>query len=213
MSSPAPASAIADVLALRGADGWLTPPLRTVAPPPAPVAGKVRLVTIDYAPTGPGFGQLYELLSNPLDGHFVVVAGARSVPGAVWGELLAFAAQRHGALGVLIDGSARDRCALLQIGLPIYARDEQVVGPAGMAHVRAIDEAVDIGGTIIEPGDTVVGDESGCVRVRAAVADEVLAGAHRYAAAEAQVFEAMRAGAALTDAYHYKSTVVAELRG
>lgn len=213
MTLPAPVSAVADVLALRGADGWLTPPLRPLIAAPTPIAGKVRLVTVDHAPTGPGFGALYELLSNPLDSHFLVISGARSVPGAVWGELLTFAAAAHGAAGVLIDGSARDRPALAQIGLPIYAFDEQVVGPAGMAHVRAIDEAVEIGGVAIELGDTIVADETGCVRIGASMADEVMDGALRYAAAEMQVFEAMRAGTPLTEAYIHKKTVVDGLRG
>lgn len=213
MSQPAPASAIADVLALRGSDGWLTPPLRPVIPAATPTVGRVRLLTIDYGPLGPGFGRLYDLLSSPLDSHFLVLAGAHAVPGAVWGELLTFAAQQHGALGVLVEGSARDRGALVDIGLPVYALDEQVVGPAGRAHVRAVDEAVVIAGTVIEPGDTIVADDSGCVRLRAAETDDVLGAAARYAAAELEVFAAMRAGEALSQAYRHKKAIVDELRG
>jgi 4-hydroxy-4-methyl-2-oxoglutarate aldolase len=207
-----PVSAIADVLALWGLDGWLSPPLAPVVPASGSLVGKVRTMTMSCGDEGPGLAPLYDVLSDDLTDRFVIIAGAASVPGGVFGEILACAAQQRGALGALVDGSVRDRTALLQIGLPVYATDERVVGPNGRAHITAVDHPVAIGDTTVDADDLLVVDAAGCVRLAAAVAREVLDAACRYADAEDRVVEAMREGSTLATAYLHKKTIVDELR-
>ncbi len=207
-----PVSAIADVLALWGRDGWLTPPLRPVVPSTRSILSGVRIVEVRATPGGAGIGPIYDLLSSPLAGHVVLIAGAQPVPGAMWGEILSTAAAQYGAAGVLVDGAVRDRPAMSAIGLPIYAASEAVVGPAGQVEVIGTDRAVIVGGATVSPDDLVVIDETGCVRVCAAELDEVMEAAERYAAAEELVVQALDAGTPLTEAYRHKQTVVAELR-
>ena len=125
----APVSAIADVLALWGRDGWLTPPLRAVVPATAPVLGGVRTITIEVAPTGDGMSSIYDVLSNDLTDRFVVVAGAAGLEGAMWGEILALSAQTSGSCGVLVEGAVRDRPEVEALGFPTYSIDERIVGP------------------------------------------------------------------------------------
>ena len=208
----APVSAIADVLALWDRDGWLTPPLRTVVPTSAPTVGRVRTIAVEVAREGNGMSKVYDVVSSDLDGHFVVVAGASGLEGAMWGEILATAAQNSGGVGVLVDGAVRDRPEIEAIEFATYGIDERVVGPYGTAHVTALDEPVTIAGIVIDPDDHIVADATGVVRVRGAELDDVLAAAGRYAAAEEQVVQALRAGEPLTSAYRYKKTVVDELR-
>jgi regulator of RNase E activity RraA len=207
-----PVSAIADILALWGHDGWLSPPLSPVVPASTSMVGRVRTMTMTCGDDGPGLAPLYQLLSEDLTDCFVVIAGAASVPGGVFGEILACAAQQQGALGALVDGSVRDRPALLQMGLPVYASDERVVGPNGRAHITAIDDTVAIGCTTIGADDRVVVDATGCVRIPAAHFDEVVAAARRYTTAEDLVVEAMRGGEALATAYLHKKSTVDQLR-
>lgn len=207
-----PVSAIADVLALWGLDGWLSPPLAPVVPASGSVLGRVRTMTMECADVGPGLTSLYAALSDDLTDRFVVIAGATAVPGGVFGEILACAAQQCGALGALVDGSVRDRPALTQLGLPVYAVDERVVGPNGRAHVTAVDQSVVVGGTTIEHDDQLVVDATGCVRIAAAMVDEVLDAARRYATAEDLVVQAIGGGQPLATAYLHKKTIVDELR-
>ena len=208
----APVSAIADVLALWNQDGWLTPPLHPVVPATTPIIGRVLTITISAGKTGPGFAPIYDVLSADLTGRVLLLAGAQAVPGAVWGEILTRAALQQGASAVLVEGWVRDRPATATLGMPIYACGEHVVGPNGLAHVKATDTAVTVNTTSVDPDDLIVIDATGCVRVRAATADEVLQAAQRYAAAEDLVVKALNEGEPLARAYRHKKTITDELR-
>jgi regulator of RNase E activity RraA len=208
-----PVSAIADVLALWDLDGWLTPPLMPFVVPTEPVIGTVRTIEMEHGATGQGFGDLYDLLSHDLSGAVVVVGGAFMVAGSVWGEILSTAAAGKGAAGVLVDGSVRDLDEASRIGLPLYARSNGVVGPAGRAHVVAVDEAVSVQGVDLIVGDVVVLDSSGCVRIPQTMQHDVLDAARRYAAAEEKVLREVESGVPLTRAYLAKKAIVTELTG
>ena len=212
----APVSAIADVLALWNQDGWLTPPLQPVVSAAAPIAGRALTITITAGPTGPGMSSIYDVLSADLTGRVLIIAGATAVPGAVWGEILTRAALQQGASAVLVEGWVRDRPAVTDLGLPIYANGERVVGPNGLAHITAIDSPVTIGSagntTPVAPNDVIVVDATGCVRVPAANAEEVLKAANVYAAAEDLVVKALNEGEPLASAYRHKKTITDELR-
>jgi regulator of RNase E activity RraA len=212
MSDLPPAAAIADVLALWGRDGWLTPPMRPIVAPAATVAGTARTVSIGFGPSGPGLAPLYDVLDSDLAGRVLVLGGADTLPGAVWGEILATTAARNGATAVLVHGAVRDLDDLPPT--PLYALGTNLVGPNGMAHVVALDAPITIGaaGVEVDHEDRIVADATGCVRVRARDADEVLPAAALYAAAEAQVVDAVRAGEPLAEAYLIKKTAVDQLR-
>jgi regulator of RNase E activity RraA len=212
MADLPPVSAIADVLALRGLGGWLTPPLRPVVAPSEPLAGRAVTVSLRAEPAGRGLGALQQLLSSPLDGAVLVVAGARPVGGAVWGEILSRAAARAGATAVLVDGSVRDRPAMAVEALPVFASSEAVVGPAGRVSVEGIDVAVSIGGFGVVPGDLIVVDATGVVRIPADRADDILADARAYTAGEEGVLGALAGGAPLVEAYRSKQEVVDRLQ-
>jgi regulator of RNase E activity RraA len=207
-----PVSALADVLAMRSLGGWLTPPLHPVVPPTQGIAGRAITVSLRAEPSGRGLGEVQDLLSTDLTGAVLVLAGAASVGGAVWGEILSRAARRAGALAVLVDGAVRDRPSMAAEGLPVFAADGAVVGPAGRVSVRAIDVDVTIAGFSITPGDLVVVDPTGAVRIPAAHADELLADARAYAEGEDAVLANLAAGQPLVEAYRAKQAVVDRLQ-
>ena len=170
-------------------------------------------VTIELCaePVGTGLSALHQLVSRELFGQMVVIAGARPIGGAIWGEIMSRAAHQQGATAVLLDGIARDANAMIDEGLPVYAAELAVVGPAGRASMRSIGEPVHINEVVIAPGDPVIVDASGAVRVPAAECDRVLDAARTYAAAEEQVMAALAAGEPLVEAYRFKKAMVSEL--
>lgn len=208
MTDVPPVSAVADVLALWGLDGWLTPPLMPVVAPEAPLAGPA--LTVRLGPGSGGLGPLYEVLSKRQPDAVMVVAAA-TVIGAAWGEILATAAKSAGLAAAVIDGATRDHGALSAIGVPTYSHATAVVGPNGNACVLDIGGITDVAGVAVAAGDLMVADADGCVRIPAASAGAVLDAARQYAAAEAQVLEALAAGTPLAEAYAIKRQAVQRL--
>jgi len=79
---------------------------------------------------------------------------------ALVGELLATQAERRGAAALLVDAAVRDVEELRELGLPVWARWVRVRG-ADKGAVGSIDDAVEVGGAEIRPGDAVVVDADG----------------------------------------------------
>jgi 4-hydroxy-4-methyl-2-oxoglutarate aldolase len=204
-------SAVADVLALFGLDGWLTPPLVPVVAPARSAMGRARTVELCAESPGSGLAPLHEIVSCDLHDQVLVIAGARPIGGAIWGEIMSRAARRQGATAVLLDGSARDEVAMIDEGLPLFAAGLAVVGPAGRASIRTVGAPVEVDGVRVAPDDLMIVDESGAVRVPAADAASILDAARAYAAAEEQVMAALAAGERLVDAYRFKKSVVTQL--
>lgn len=207
MTAAPPTTAIADVLALRGRTGWLSPPLRRVVPGAAAGAA----CTVSLRPGPGGFGPLYELLSRDLRGRAIVVT-APGDDAAVWGALLGTAAAGAGATAVLLAGAVRDVDGCAGVGVPTWARATATVGPGGALEVAAVGKPVMVGGVEIVDGDRIVVDGDGVVALPAAGADAVLADAAAYGEAEDRVADALAAGTRLVEAYKHKADVVARLR-
>ena len=198
-----PTTAIADVLALRGHGGWLSPPLKAASPGAA--VGTAR--TVSLQPGTGGFGLLYELLSSDLTGK-VIVVDTPDDDVAVWGAILGTAAAGAGAAAAVVAGAVRDVAGL---ALPTWARTVATVGPAGALEVAAIGNPAEIAGVHVADGDTVVVDDDGVVALHAAEAESVLADAGAYAEAEDRVAAALLADTPLREAYRHKADVVARL--
>ena len=162
-------SAVADVLALWGLDGWLTPPLHPVVGASVPVIGRALTLTISAGVEGPGLAPMYDVLSRDLTGRVLLLAGASTVAGAVWGEILTLAALQQGATAVLVDGWVRDTPEMAALGFPVYANGERVVGPNGRAHLTHIDGAVSVHSVVVTADDMIVVDATvvyGCRPLR-----------------------------------------------
>ena len=209
-------SAIADVLALKGRDGWLSPPVQPIVAARCPVVGEavtMRLERRDPASgVTPDFTPMYSMLSGDHQGKILVVAGAMAIGGAVWGEILGQSARQAGFAGVVIDGYVRDLGALHDLGLPVYASGVAVVGPQGRAHVAEVGGSVLVNDVAVENGDTIVLDDSGCVSLDSSESADILAAAALYAAAEEDVLAALANGERINSAYKHKSSAVARLR-
>jgi 4-hydroxy-4-methyl-2-oxoglutarate aldolase len=116
-------------------------------------------------------------------GDVLVLTMPEPRPVALVGDLLATQAQRRGAAAVLVDASVRDVEDLRELGLPVWARWVRVRG-ADKRAVGSLDEAVEVGGAEIRPGDAVVLDADGVVVVSRERVETVLAAARERAEKE-----------------------------
>ncbi|KAN0106464.1 RraA-like protein [Hyaloscypha variabilis] len=77
---------------------------------------------------------------------------------AVLGGIMALRMKVLNAKGVVVNGRVRDLAELRDTGLPIWAKSTSTVGTGLEAKPHAVQVALDIDGTIVEPGDLVFSD-------------------------------------------------------
>jgi len=137
---------------------------------------------------------VHAVMDKAQPGDVLVLTMPLAEPVALIGELLATQAKARGVAGLLVDAAVRDVEELRELGLPIWARWIRVRGAEKTA-VGAIDEHVEVGGTLIRPGDAVVLDTDGGVVVESGRVEDVLVAARERAERERVKRERLEAGA------------------
>jgi len=91
---------------------------------------------------------------------------------AIWGELATNSCRSKGVAGVVIDGAVRDIDDIRNMKFPLFARHFTPTAgePKGFGEINA---PIEISGRRIEPGDWIIGDESGVVVVPKKMAMEM----------------------------------------
>jgi 3-hexulose-6-phosphate synthase/6-phospho-3-hexuloisomerase len=91
---------------------------------------------------------------------------------AVWGELATNSCITRGIVGVIIDGAVRDIDDIRKLKFPLFARHFTPTAgePKGFGEINA---PIEICGRKVEPGDWIIGDESGVVVVPQSMAMEM----------------------------------------
>jgi len=142
----------------------------------------------------------------------VLVIDTGSSKRAVLGELVATEAARRGLGGIVVDGLVRDREALEQLGLPIYAKG---FCPASGSANRLMETQcrVLVAGAMIEPGDILVGDEDGVLAATEAQLHALLQDAEAIESQEAQVRRRLAGGEPLFELLNWREHLAAVERG
>jgi len=136
----------------------IAPGLKVVGP-----AFTVRTAPGDYA-------KPVEAIDHAQPGDVIVVE-AGGVPPAVWGELASRSAMNRNLAGIVIDGAVRDTADIRQLGFPVFARHicPNAGEPRGLGEMGV---PITISGEVVEPGDWILGDDDGVVRIPRARAVE-----------------------------------------
>ena len=103
-------------------------------------------------------------------------------------------ARARGCAGVVVDGAARDLDELGRLGVPVFGRSVVPVSARGRYVEVETDGAVEVSGVRVAPGDLLLADGSGVVRVEPERAAEVLDVAERLAAREDEMARRLEAG-------------------
>lgn len=107
--------------------------------------------------------------------------------GASFGDGMARVHQRLGVAGVLVEGTIRDLGGIRQVGLPVWAWG--TVPGHGVFRVTRFGAPVTAGRLRIRPGDLLLADGDGCVRIPVEQAADVLRLAGEVRAKERVIFD------------------------
>lgn len=155
---------IGDVLDLHGQHHQFLPPQCRPLAPHMVVAGRAMTVLeadVFHLPTPP-FGKMLEALDN-LQQHEIYVAAGCAPRYALWGELMATAAQKRGAAGAILAGFSRDTNGILAIDFPTFSYGMYAQDQRGRGMVVDYRVPLEIQGVSVRPGDILVGDIDGVV--------------------------------------------------
>jgi regulator of RNase E activity RraA len=170
----------------------------------------------DKTLAGPAF-TIEGMVDPTADPHATLLAWtgllSRAKPGHVWvsqpndrvvahmGELSAETLANKGVRGCIADGGIRDVAFLLKLGFQTWSRFHTPRDIVGYWLPRAVDVEITIGDVRIAPGDYMLGDRDGVVRVPRGIAGDVIARAETAIETENLVRSAILAGVDPQDAY------------
>ena len=148
-------------------------------------------ITISSAP-GDNL-MIHAALALARPGDVIVVDGKGDLSCALTGALMAAHAKKAGIAGFVIDGAVRDTDDCARGDFPIFAAGCNPNGPLKGAAGR-INWPVSVAGTVVNPGDLIVGDADGVVVVPRETAAEIVKGAQTKVEAEDQRMAAIGRG-------------------
>lgn len=165
-----------DVMRAKGLRDFVLPPELQPISPGQTLAGPAFTIEGMVDPDADPHRTLLEwtgLLSQAPSGH-VWVSQPNDRVVAHMGELSAETLKNKGVLGCVVDGGIRDVGFLLRIGFQSWARFRTPRDIVGWWLPKAVNAPITIGDVLVAPGDYLLGDHDGLVRIPRALVEEIL---------------------------------------
>jgi 4-hydroxy-4-methyl-2-oxoglutarate aldolase len=151
-------------------------------------------------------GPAFTVDARPADNLILHLAVQKAAPGDVlvvdakafmeagpWGDVLTLQAMQRGIAGLVISGCVRDAQAITEMGFPVFCRGLSIKG-TGKNQPGVLQAPLHIGGTLVCPGDIIVGDHDGLVVVPQATVAQAVAASQAREDKERQQRAAIQAG-------------------
>ena len=168
-----------------------------------PFAGPAFTVKVKVGPRDsfePGAFNISSYIDAAAAGE-VIIIDAEGLPVSLMGGIAVLVAQRRGLSGIVVHGGVRDGDEISATRFPVHARHVVPVSGRTRISVEAIQSPIKIDGSTITPGDIVVGDGSGVVRVPANHSQTILQSVERVARRDALARAAVMTGANFAEAF------------
>jgi regulator of RNase E activity RraA len=163
-----------------------------------PICG--RAFTVHYVPCGVVKGTVGDFLDDVNPGQVVVIDNMGRTDCTVWGDLMAVAAKRIGIEGTVIDGVCRDIPSVKSSGYAIYTKGYYMRTGKERVEVDKVNRPVAVSGVKVEPGDIILGDDSGVVVIPKVKEKELLKIAQEIDEKEQLVMDEVNKGISLKEA-------------
>lgn len=181
------------------------------------VAGTGRVVcgpafTVKYIPIGLEKKTVGDFLDDVPAGNIVVIDNAGRDFCTVWGDIMSFYAEMKGVAGTLIDGVCRDVKVVKELNYPIYTtKGCYMVTGKDRVQIESFNQPVTVSDIQVCPGDLIMCDDNGTLRIPKEKAEEILTIAKEIEAKESGILAALKAGSTLAEArkqsgYHHLQT-------
>jgi 3-hexulose-6-phosphate synthase/6-phospho-3-hexuloisomerase len=138
-----------------------------------------------------------EAIDVAVPGNVIVINNDGATHIAPWGELATLSCIKKGIAGVVIDGAVRDVDDIRKTKFPVFAKATvpNAGEPKGFGEINA---EIRCAGQFVNPGDWIIGDESGVVVVPQERAFEIARRALEVRKNEERIREEIRRGSTLS---------------
>lgn len=133
-------------------------------------------------------------------GDILVVGTTSPSTDGYIGELLATSLRAHGVVGVVIDAGVRDVSMLREMEFPLWSRAVSAQGTV-KATAGSVNVPIVCANQLVCPGDAVVADDDGIVRIERSAAEEIASAAEKRVAREDATREKLSHGELGADIY------------
>ncbi len=155
---------------------------------------------------GGGFNAQKRAFDSLGEGDVLVIEARGEAGTGTVGDILALRAQVLGAAGIVTDGGIRDLATVAALTIPAYSQGGH---PAvlGRRHVPwDTDLTIACGGTAVQPGDVIVGDDDGVLVIPPRYVEEVVEAAIVQEREEQYIAEQVAAGESVDGLYPMNAT-------
>ncbi len=167
VDSPTIANAIEPFNVRDRCDGYIGGSVQCQFPDLGVMVGRAVTVTMTSEP-GPvasrdGYWQMWDAVAAAENPVVIAIQDVSGKPErcAYAGEMMATLAQRLGAVGMVTDGALRDVDEVHAIGFHYFMRYPVV--SHGNFSIVSVNEAIELDGQVVNPGDLLHGDRNGIV--------------------------------------------------
>lgn len=134
------------------------------------------------------------------EGSIMYIQQPKGLPSACWGGLMSTRAKFLGAQAVMIDGRMRDVNEHREMGFPVFARSNSILGSNTFTRASQVNVPLQYKDDLwINPGDLMIGDEDGVVVTPQSLVEQVVALCQERAEIDEKMFIELRKGGAMGD--------------
>lgn len=158
-----------------------------------------RAVTARCLP--PDFGAVLRAIDLAEEGDVLVIDAQGATGHAMTGSILGGHLRRKGAAGIVCNGAVRDVAELAAMkDFSVYARSVTPRGPTAWAHGE-VNGPLNLSGTIINPGDLIIGDDDGLAALDEESAQALIGKAEDKLAQEGKWIAGLKSGKSLAKVF------------
>lgn len=136
---------------------------------------------------------LHKALQIASPGDVIVCVTGEHYEAGYWGDLMTVSAIARECGGLAIDGCVRDSEEIIESGFPVFSRGVCITGTVKNTLGR-VNHPIVFGGTIVNPGDVILGDDDGMVVVERSKCDEIYAASQKREEMEIGKAEKLKTG-------------------
>ncbi len=136
---------------------------------------------------------LHKALQRASPGDIIVATVDGYYEAGYWGDLMTTSAIARKLGGLAIDGCIRDSEGIAATGWPVFCRGFSITGTVKNT-LGLVNHPTIFGGTLVNPGDIILGDDDGMVIVDKNRCEEIYASAVKRVEKEIEKAELLKSG-------------------